>query len=69
MRAELSALSYRPRGEWSLDVQRNATADFEADLTMETSDYGTSDATKVDPANPAARNPHTHHISLTERSR
>ena len=32
---------------------------------METSDYGISGATQVDPANPATRNPHTHHISMT----
>ena len=56
---------YEMRGEWSLDVQRSGAADFAADMTMETSDYGTSDATKVDPTNPATRNPHTHHISLT----
>lgn len=56
---------YEMRGEWSLDVQRTGTADFTADLTMETSDYGTTDATKGDPTNPATRNPHTHHISLT----
>jgi hypothetical protein len=53
------------RGEWSLDVQRSGAADFTADMTMETSDYGTSDATKVDPTSPGTRNPHTHHISLT----
>jgi hypothetical protein len=56
---------YEMRGEWSLDVQRTGTADFTADLTMETSDYGASDATKMDPTNPATRNPHTHHISMT----
>ena len=53
------------RGEWALDIQRSGTADFSADIAMETSDYGTSNATKVDPTNPATRNPHTHHISLT----
>jgi len=56
---------YEMRGEWSLDVQRTGTANFTADLTMETSDYGTSSATQVDPANPATRTPHTHHISMT----
>jgi hypothetical protein len=56
---------YEMRGEWSLDIQRSGAADFAADMTMETSDYGTTDATKVDPASPATRNPHTHHISLT----
>jgi hypothetical protein len=53
------------RGTWSLDVERSGTANFSADLTMETSDYGISDTTKVDPTNPATRSPHTHHISLT----
>src|SRR5450755_225080 len=28
------------RGTWSLDVERSGTANFSADLTMETSDYG-----------------------------
>jgi hypothetical protein len=34
-------------------------------LAMETSDYGISSATAVDPANPGTRSPHTHHISMT----
>ncbi len=53
------------RGTWSLDLQRSGTANFTADLTMETSDFGISDTTKVDPTNPATRSPHTHHISMT----
>jgi len=56
---------YEIRGDWSLDVQRGGTANFSADLNMETSDYGITSATKVDPTNPATRSPHTHHISLT----
>ena len=32
---------------------------------METTDYGIPNATQVDPANPATRTPHTHHISMT----
>jgi len=56
---------YEIRGTWSLDVQRSGTANFSADLTMQTSDYGISDATKVDPTNPATRSPHTHHITMT----
>src|SRR5277367_3133947 len=56
---------YEIRGEWSVDVQRTGTANFDADLNMETSDYGISSATAVDPANPATRSPHTHHISMT----
>jgi len=38
------------------------------DLSMETSDYGISDATAVDPTNPTTRTPHTHHISMTNAS-
>lgn len=53
------------RGAWSLDVERSGTANFSADLTMETSDYGISGTTQVDPANPGTRTPHTHHISMT----
>jgi hypothetical protein len=56
---------YEIRGEWSVDVQRTGIADFTADLNMETSDYGISSATAVDPANPATRGAHTHHISMT----
>ena len=56
---------YEIRGEWSLEVGRAGTANFSADLTMETSDYGVTSATQVDPANPATRGPHTHHLSLT----
>jgi len=55
---------YEMRGEWSLNVQ-GGTATFSADLNMETSDYGITGATQVDPANPATRTPHTHHISMT----
>ena len=56
---------YEIRGAWSLDVIRGGTANFSADLDMETSDYGITGATQVDPANPATRSPHTHHISMT----
>lgn len=56
---------YEIRGEWSLDVQRTGTANFSADLNMETSDYGISSATAVDPTNPATRGAHTHHITMT----
>ena len=56
---------YEIRGDWSLDVARGATANFSADLNMETSDYGITGATQVDPTNPATRTPHTHHISIT----
>lgn len=56
---------YEVRGLWSVDIQRTGTGNFSADLAMETSDYGISSATAVDPTNPATRSPHTHHISLT----
>ena len=56
---------YEIRGEWSVDVQRTGTANFAADLNMETSDYGITSAAAVDPANPATRGAHTHHISMT----
>jgi hypothetical protein len=56
---------YEIRGQWSLDINRSGTGDFSADLNMETSDYGITDATKVDPTKPATRDAHTHHISIT----
>jgi hypothetical protein len=56
---------YELRGDWSLDVIRGGTANFSADLNMETSDYGITDSTQVDPTNPTTRSPHTHHISMT----
>lgn len=56
---------YEIRGQWSLDVNRTGLAEFSADLNMETSDYGITGATQVDPANPGTRSPHTHHISVT----
>lgn len=63
--SNVTAGPYAIRGTWSLDVQRTGTANFTADLNMETSDYGISNATAVDPTNPATRSPHTHHISFT----
>lgn len=56
---------YEIRGQWSLDVNRSGSADFSADLNMETSDYGITGATQVDPTNPGTRSPHTHHVSMT----
>jgi hypothetical protein len=56
---------YEMRGEWSLDVVRGGIANFSADMAMETSDYGITGATQVDPTNPATRSPHTHHITVT----
>ena len=55
---------YEMRGTWSLDAQ-GGTARFTADLNMETSDYGIAGTTAVDPANPATRGQHTHHIAMT----
>ena len=43
---------YEIRGDWSLDLVRGGTANFSADLNMETSDYGIAGTTQVDPANP-----------------
>ena len=57
------------RGTWSLDVERTGTARFSADLTMETSDYGITGTSQVDPTNPSTRSPHTHHISMTNATR
>jgi hypothetical protein len=57
---------YEMRGEWALDVSRTGTASFTVDLTMETSDYGISDSSQVDPTNPATRTPHTHHITMAD---
>jgi hypothetical protein len=56
---------YEMHGEWTLDVQPGGIASFSADMTMETSDYGITNATAVDPTNPGTRSPHTHHISVT----
>jgi len=56
---------YEIRGEWSLEVNRSGMSSFTADIAMETSDYGITDSTQVDPANPMTRMPHTHHISVT----
>jgi hypothetical protein len=56
---------YEVRGDWSLNIVGGSTGNFSADLNMETSDYGITSATQVDPTNPATRSPHTHHISMT----
>jgi len=49
-------------GEWSLRVKGEAgKADFSAALTMVRSDLGVSDLNS-----PAARNAHTHHITLVD---
>ena len=61
----ISGGPYEMRGEWSVDVDRTGSGSFSADLTMETSDYGITDSTQVDPTNPATRTPHTHHITMS----
>jgi hypothetical protein len=63
--SNVSGGPYEIRGQWSLDMSRSGTADFTADLNMETSDYGVTSPTQVDPNNPGTRSPHTHHISIT----
>jgi hypothetical protein len=55
---------YEMRGEWSIAVERSGTATFTADIAMETSDYGITGSTQVDPTNPGTRTPHTHHIIM-----
>jgi len=58
-------------GKWSLKMNRESgTADFSALMTMEHSDYWVLSNPTAPPAtptvdNPAARSPHTHHISMT----
>jgi hypothetical protein len=50
------------RGEWSLKVKgESGKADFSAALTMVRSDLGVADLNS-----PAARNAHTHHITLVD---
>jgi hypothetical protein len=59
---------YEMHGTWSLDLRGHGgwtTADFSADMDMETSDYGTANG-NVDPTNPTTRGAHTHHIVLTD---
>jgi len=53
-------------GKWSLKVNRETgTADFSAAMTMEHPDYWiVLNPTDVD--NPAARSPHTHHVTMTD---
>jgi hypothetical protein len=57
---------YEIRGDFTLEIgSGTGTASFSAALNMETSDYGITNATAVDPANPATRGQHTHHITVT----
>lgn len=53
-------------GEWSLKLKgRSGTADFQAALTMVRSDWWVQN-TFADINDPAARVPHTHHVSLVD---
>jgi len=47
---------YEMGGEWTLDVAAG-TANFSADMARETSDYGITGVTQVDPAYPSTRSP------------
>jgi hypothetical protein len=57
---------YEMHGKWSLqvDAQRGTTR-FEAEMNMETSDYGITQGT-VDKDDPTTRGAHTHHILMTD---
>ncbi len=63
--ADVSGGPWELRGNWNAEISPSGTASFTADLTMQTSDYGITDPTQVDPNNPSTRTPHTHHISVT----
>jgi type 1 fimbria pilin len=53
------------RGQWSLTINRNGKADFSAAVNMGRSDLGVMNSGGGDLNNPADRNAHTHHITLT----
>lgn len=56
---------YEMRGKWEIVLNPvSGKADFSVEMNMETSDYGTQIGI-VDPANPATRGAHTHHIAVT----
>lgn len=52
------------RGQWSLKIKRDSTADFSAFMDMELSDYWLFHSNS-DAGNPTIRSPHTHHITMT----
>ena len=52
------------RGQWSLHIKWDGTADFYAAVNMERSDQGVLLSGGGDLNNPAGRNAHTHHITL-----
>ncbi|HEX3738695.1 MAG TPA: hypothetical protein VHV29_03115 [Terriglobales bacterium] len=51
-------------GHWSLTLKRDGTADFSAALNMVRSDLGVTLSSNPDLNSAAARNAHTHHITL-----
>lgn len=51
-------------GHWSLTLKRDGSADFSAELTMVRSDLGVTLSSNPDLNSAAARNAHTHHITL-----
>lgn len=51
-------------GHWSLKLKRDGTADFSAALNMVRSDLGVTLGNNPDLNSAAARNAHTHHITL-----
>jgi hypothetical protein len=53
-------------GHWSLTLKRNGKGDFSAALTMVRSDLGVTMSTNPDLNSAAARNAHTHHITLLD---
>jgi hypothetical protein len=59
--AAIKGSPYEMHGQWSMELHRSGTADFQADMTM--SDYGTSNG-MLD-ATMGGQNAHTHHIQLT----
>ena len=52
-------------GHWSVTLTRDGSADFSAELTMVRSDLGVTLSSNPDLNSAAARNAHTHHITLT----
>jgi hypothetical protein len=64
-----AAGAWEVHGVWTMDVrERFGRADFSAALTMERADYWflTNPNPPADPNSLAARNPHTHHVTMTD---
>jgi hypothetical protein len=62
--SNLTGGPWEVRGKWTLDVH-GSFANFSAAVTMETSDYGVTTGSIKNPTITMDRNPHTHHITLT----